>query len=56
MAQPSFKSRLEETLTMAFSCQDKKMRSAYLALADFYEKKALMEARDEECTAVQIFR
>lgn len=56
MAQPNFKARLEETLTMAFASRDKKIRSAYLALADFYEEQAKREARAESCTTVQIFR
>lgn len=56
MAQPSFKVCLEETLTMAFACRDKKTRSAYLALADFYEEQAMIEAQIESCATVEVFR
>lgn len=47
MAQHDFKASLEEALTKAFACRDKKARSAYLRLADFYENQAQKEALRE---------
>jgi len=56
MAKPNFKTCLEETLTRAFACENKKTRLLYLQLADFYEKQAQLEALRERGLPVQIFR
>lgn len=56
MARPDLKTCLEETLTIAFACRDRKSRLAYLQLADFYVDQAHKEALKEGRSPEGIFR